>query len=222
MPPLILHEAVLAVAQAEQWAAAKEHKHLVVPNEFPKHPADAHLLLRGEFVAGVDRVLEVGEGAVANGLLLDLVTKVEECGARRRVVLPDDNLDKVLQSVVVVKGFNRIGVVIHSSISVNLWRKYKAFSETCNISANSSKLFYTFNINSTRHIFYLCSLLIKIGVMVTELIIVWALGVVAFFVLWAILLKVIKRISERKNPKEESLQEETVEKEISPKTLEQS
>ena len=35
--------------------------------------------------------------------------------------------------------------------------------------------------------------------MVTELILVWSLGVVAFFVLWAILLKVIKRISERKN-----------------------
>ena len=35
--------------------------------------------------------------------------------------------------------------------------------------------------------------------MVTELIIVWALGVVAFFVLWALLAKVIKRISEKKN-----------------------
>ena len=34
--------------------------------------------------------------------------------------------------------------------------------------------------------------------MVTELLIVWIVGVVAFFVLWAILLKVIKRISERK------------------------
>ena len=35
--------------------------------------------------------------------------------------------------------------------------------------------------------------------MVTELLIVWIVGVVAFFVLWAILLKVIKRISERKH-----------------------
>ena len=34
---------------------------------------------------------------------------------------------------------------------------------------------------------------------VTSLIIVWAIAVVAFFVLWAILLKVIKRISERKH-----------------------
>jgi flagellar biosynthesis/type III secretory pathway M-ring protein FliF/YscJ len=34
--------------------------------------------------------------------------------------------------------------------------------------------------------------------MVTQLIIVWALAVVAFFTLWAILLKVIKRISEKK------------------------
>ena len=38
--------------------------------------------------------------------------------------------------------------------------------------------------------------------MVTELIIVWAIGVVAFFALWAILLKVIKRISEKKRPEE--------------------
>ena len=35
--------------------------------------------------------------------------------------------------------------------------------------------------------------------MVTELLIVWIVGVVSFFVLWAVLLKVIKRISERKN-----------------------
>ena len=35
--------------------------------------------------------------------------------------------------------------------------------------------------------------------MVTELLVVWIVGVVAFFVLWAILLKVIKRISERKH-----------------------
>ena len=35
--------------------------------------------------------------------------------------------------------------------------------------------------------------------MVTELIVIWVVGVVAFFVLWAILLKVIKRISERKD-----------------------
>lgn len=33
--------------------------------------------------------------------------------------------------------------------------------------------------------------------MVIELLIVWIVGVVAFFVLWALLLKVIKRISER-------------------------
>jgi len=34
--------------------------------------------------------------------------------------------------------------------------------------------------------------------MVTELLVVWIVGVVAFFSLWAILLKVIKRISEKK------------------------
>ena len=34
--------------------------------------------------------------------------------------------------------------------------------------------------------------------MVVKLIFVWILGVVAFFVLWAVLAKVIKRISEKR------------------------
>ena len=38
--------------------------------------------------------------------------------------------------------------------------------------------------------------------MVRNLIIVWVLGVVAFFVLWALLAKVIQRISERKHTDE--------------------
>ena len=40
--------------------------------------------------------------------------------------------------------------------------------------------------------------------MVTDLIIVWALAVVAFFVLWALLAKVIRRISEKKREDEPS------------------
>ena len=43
--------------------------------------------------------------------------------------------------------------------------------------------------------------------MVTELLIVWIVGVVAFFVLWAILLKVIKRISEKKQKSEKPAEE---------------
>ena len=39
----------------------------------------------------------------------------------------------------------------------------------------------------------------KSSKMVTELLVVWVIGVVSFFALWAILLKVIKRISEKKN-----------------------
>lgn len=35
--------------------------------------------------------------------------------------------------------------------------------------------------------------------MVIELIIIWALAVVAFFVLWALLAKVVQRISNRKH-----------------------
>ena len=45
--------------------------------------------------------------------------------------------------------------------------------------------------------------------MVTELLVVWVVGVVAFFTLWAILLKVIRRISERKGQAKDSVQEET-------------
>ena len=37
--------------------------------------------------------------------------------------------------------------------------------------------------------------------MVTQLIIVWVLGLVTFFVLWVILLKIIHRISEKKGQK---------------------
>lgn len=45
--------------------------------------------------------------------------------------------------------------------------------------------------------------------MITELLVVWIVGVVSFFVLWAVLLKVIKRISEKKEKQKElSCQEE--------------
>ena len=44
--------------------------------------------------------------------------------------------------------------------------------------------------------------------MVIELVIVWVLAVVAFFALWAILLKVIKRISEKKGQAKDAIQEE--------------
>ncbi len=53
--------------------------------------------------------------------------------------------------------------------------------------------------------------------MVTELLIVWIVGVVAFFVLWAILLKVIKRISEKKSQNKEVVQEKNTEEQVLPK-----
>ena len=54
----------------------------------------------------------------------------------------------------------------------------------------------------------------KIG-MVTELLTVWLVGVVTFFVLWAVLAKVIKRISERKNNPEQTAEEESTEASVS-------
>ena len=55
------------------------------------------------------------------------------------------------------------------------------------------------------------------GAEAIQLIIIWAIGVVVFFALWAILLKVIKWISEKKSQAKEAVQEEFAEKEISPK-----
>ena len=54
--------------------------------------------------------------------------------------------------------------------------------------------------------------------MVTELLVVWIVGVVAFFALWAILLKVIKRISERKH-KDDAACEDADPMEATPKQL---
>lgn len=51
--------------------------------------------------------------------------------------------------------------------------------------------------------------------MVTELLVVWVVGVVSFFVLWAILAKVIKRISERKH-KDDTAREDTHPRETMP------
>lgn len=51
--------------------------------------------------------------------------------------------------------------------------------------------------------------------MVTELLVMWIVGVVAFFVLWAILAKIIKRISDKKNKTENVIQKEASEKDIS-------
>ena len=54
--------------------------------------------------------------------------------------------------------------------------------------------------------------------MVTELLVVWIVGVVAFFVLWAVLTKVIKRICEKKSQGNEIVQEEAAGKETSTKS----
>ena len=48
--------------------------------------------------------------------------------------------------------------------------------------------------------------------MVTELLVIWIVAVVAFFALWAILAKVVQKISERKNDAEKPTQEENIEK----------
>jgi flagellar biosynthesis/type III secretory pathway M-ring protein FliF/YscJ len=47
------------------------------------------------------------------------------------------------------------------------------------------------------------------------LLIIWAVAVVAFFMLWALLAKVIKRISEKKSQAKDAMQEESDRKESS-------
>ena len=49
------------------------------------------------------------------------------------------------------------------------------------------------------------------------LLIIWAVAVVAFFALWAILAKIIKRISEKRSRGKDTVQEGTAENEIPPK-----
>ena len=47
--------------------------------------------------------------------------------------------------------------------------------------------------------------------MVTELLVIWIVAVVAFFTLWAILAKVVHKISERKRHDEDTTQDLTEE-----------
>ena len=50
--------------------------------------------------------------------------------------------------------------------------------------------------------------------MVTELLVIWIVAVVAFFTLWAILVKVVHKISERKRHNEDIAQAQTDENTI--------
>lgn len=53
--------------------------------------------------------------------------------------------------------------------------------------------------------------------MLKSLLLVWILAVIAFFVLWALIALMVRRISERKNHTTDVVQEETSEKEVLPK-----
>ena len=48
--------------------------------------------------------------------------------------------------------------------------------------------------------------------MIKSLLFVWVLAVIAFFVLWALIALVVRRISERKNNAQQPTQEESIEK----------
>lgn len=58
--------------------------------------------------------------------------------------------------------------------------------------------------------YYFCTLIIYL--MIKSLLFVWVLAVIAFFVLWALIALVVRRISERKNNAQKPTQEESIEK----------
>jgi len=77
------------------------------------------------------------------------------------------------------------------------------FLQFCKFSGDFSSQSWFFHPVASGFFVSLRLLYINRCIMVTELIIVWVLGVVSFFVLWAVLLKVIQRVSKRKRKKEE-------------------
>ena len=174
----------------------------MVPDEFPQDAADANLFLAGKLFAGVDRILEIGERAVADGLLPDLVAKTVESDTRRGVVTLDDDFHQVFQSLVVVKGVDRICIVIHSGFVLNESANIGNYLKQATFRP-LQKHFFTPYINMSRRFrIFAGSMVQAMDSETLTLIITWAIAVVAFFVLWAILLKVVKRISERKNKAE--------------------
>ena len=110
---LILDKTVLAIAQAEQFAATEEEENLVIPNEFPQDAADAHLVFGGKLVVGIGGVHGVGHRMVVDGLLPDLEAQVDEGDAVGVFAAFDELEDAVLQVLVVEKDVDWIWIVVH-------------------------------------------------------------------------------------------------------------
>ena len=75
----------------------------MVPDEFPKEAAHAHLVFRSQHLAGVNRVFEVGKGTVADGLTPNLVAEADKSGSRNRIVALDGYFNQMFQSLIIVE-----------------------------------------------------------------------------------------------------------------------
>ena len=189
----------------------------MVPDEFPQDAAHAHLLFGSKFFARDDRIIGFLHLVFLECHLHDLIAKINEGDACGVVTAVHDHVDSVSELLVVVEEMNGIGVVIHSSFVLDYGAKIGIISKLATFWSTSEHFFtpyinmsgrfrtfagenwlsaFSYQLSRTELIadsFY------HFKNMVTELLLVWIVGVVAFFTLWAVLAKVIKWIGERKH-----------------------
>ena len=144
--------------------------------------------------------------------LHNLVAQVDEGDASGVVAAVHHHQDSFSELLVVVEEMDGVGVVIHSFFCFGIWCKDRDYFETCNNLALLRTLFYTF-INMSYRFLYFCQQIQEtMNSETLTLMIVWGIAVVAFFVLWAILAKVVQRIGKKKKDaaqKDETVQDDT-------------
>ena len=186
----------------------------MIPDEFPQDAAHAHLLLRSQFLAGDNRIVGFLHLVLLEGHLHDLIAQVDEGDARGVVAAVQHHIDSFSELLVIIEEMDGVCVVIHSGIILNDGANIGIFLKRASRRTKKPNFFHTYINMSLRFCTFAPE---KLSKMVTELLVVWIVGVVAFFALWAILLKVIKRISEKKSQTKEAVQEKPDDKENSPK-----
>ena len=193
----IFHKTVLTVAQTEQFAAAEEEENLVVPDEVPQNAAHHHLFFGSQLLAGDDHALGLLHLVLLKGELDNLVAQVDKGDACGVVAAAHNHVDSVSQFPLGVEEMYGKCVVSHSRFDLDDGAKIVIISKLATF-WHYREHFFTPYINMSRrfHIFAPA-----IRTKMVELLVVWAVAVVAFFALWAILLKVIKRISDKRNNK---------------------
>ena len=190
----------------------------MVPDEFPQDTAHTNLLLGSQFLAG-DGGVFVGflHLVLLEGHLYELVAQVDEGDARGVIAAVHHHIDSVSEFLIVIEEMNGIGVVIHSSFILEYGAKIGIISKLATFWPTDRHFFTPYINMSRRFRTFAPEIDKKMTSDVINVIIGWAITVVAFFVLWAILLKVIKRISERKSQNKDAVQEKNAEEQVLPK-----